>query len=74
MDYAILYGNYNLALFLFDTTDLVPKIQEFYENYAAEKNVRYCNYKIFLDHLVLKMPLDNVPNFSIKDKKGIQNF
>lgn len=69
MDYAILYGNYETALHLFESTDLTPKIQELYENYAKEKNIRYCNFKIFLEHLILKMPIENVPNFTIKDIK-----
>ena len=71
LDYAILYGNYQSAMLLLESTDLIPKMMEFYENNGKEKNIRYCNYKIFLEHLVLKVPLENVPNFTVKDIKGI---
>lgn len=73
MDYAILYGNYDSAMMLMESTDLTPKMIELYENYGKEKNIRYCNYRIFIEHMVLKVPLENVPNFTIKDiKRSIQ--
>lgn len=74
LDYAILYGNYQSAMLIIESTDLIPKMMEFYENYGKERNIRYCNYKIFLEHLVLKVPLENVPNFTVKDIKGISFF
>lgn len=71
LDNAILYACYSSALYLFQNSDLKPKDPAFYEEYALSNNIRYCNYVIMIDHLLLGVILENVPNFTTKEVKSI---
>ncbi len=72
IDYAILYGHYNCALFLIKH-DLSPEILqklksvEEYLSYNKEKLIKYVNYNVMLRYLKAYMPEDSVPNVYIKE-------
>ena len=64
LDYAVLFGAYNTARKLINL-GLELKNAEFYEASAKQKHIPYYDYKMMLEHLEAKIPLEECPPFHI---------
>lgn len=69
LDYAILYGSYNIAWKLMNLGG-EPKDLEYYKAMANEKHILFYDYEKFLDSLTGKVPLESCPEFNMPPPAG----
>ncbi|KRX05938.1 Ankyrin repeat-containing domain [Pseudocohnilembus persalinus] len=71
LEQSVLYGQYDIALYLITR---IPKIAETlkpyetYENFVDLNRFRYVDYKNFIDHLLQKIPFSACPDFYTRPK------